>query len=64
MLLKEIIVFKNGKKKPSSEGSIPIYGGNGILGYTDQSNQDGESLIIGRVGAYCGCVYSLSLIHI
>ena len=58
MLLKEIIVFKNGKKKPSSEGSIPIYGGNGILGYTDQSNQDGESLIIGRVGAYCGCVYS------
>lgn len=58
MLLKEIIVFKNGKKKPSSEGSIPIYGGNGILGYTDQNNQDGESLIIGRVGAYCGCVYS------
>ena len=58
MLLKEIIDFKNGKKKPSSEGSIPIYGGNGVLGYTDQNNQDGESLIIGRVGAYCGCVYS------
>lgn len=58
MLLKEIIEFKNGKKKPSSKGSIPIYGGNGILGYTDQSNQNGESLIIGRVGAYCGCVYS------
>lgn len=30
MLLKEIIEFKNGKKKPSSKGSIPIYGGNGI----------------------------------
>ena len=58
MLLKEIIEFKNGKKKPSSKGSIPIYGGNGILGYTDQSNQNEESLIIGRVGAYCGCVYS------
>ena len=58
MLLKEIIEFKNGKKKPSSKGSIPIYGGNGILGYTDQSNHNGESLIIGRVGAYCGCVYS------
>ena len=58
MLLKEIIDFKNGKKKPSSEGSVPIYGGNGILGYTDQNNQDEESLIIGRVGAYCGCVYS------
>ena len=58
MLLKEIIEFKNGKKKPSSKGSIPIYGGNGILGYTDQNNQNGECLIIGRVGAYCGCVYS------
>lgn len=58
MLLKEIIEFKNGKKKPSSKGSIPIYGGNGIFGYTDQNNQNGESLIIGRVGAYCGCVYS------
>lgn len=58
MLLKKIIEFKNGKKKPSSKGSIPIYGGNGILGYTDQNNQNGESLIIGRVGAYCGCVYS------
>ena len=58
MLLKEIIDFKNGKKKPSSEGSVPIYGGNGVLGYTDQNNQEGESLIIGRVGAYCGCVYN------
>lgn len=58
MMLKKIIEFKNGKKKPSSKGSIPIYGGNGILGYTDQNNQNGESLIIGRVGAYCGCVYS------
>ena len=58
MLLKEIIEFKNGKKKPSTNGKIPIYGGNGVLGYTDQSNYDGETLIVGRVGAYCGCVYS------
>lgn len=58
MLLKDIIEFKNGKKKPSSKGIVPIYGGNGILGYTAQNNQDGESLIIGRVGSYCGCVYS------
>ena len=50
--------FKNGKKKPSTKGQIPIYGGNGILDYTDQSNYDNENLIVGRVGAYCGCVYS------
>ena len=33
VLLGDIISFKNGKKKPSTEGSIPIYGGNGVLGY-------------------------------
>ena len=35
--LGDIITFKNGKKKPAEEGTIPIYGGNGILGYTDHS---------------------------
>ena len=54
--LGEIINFKNGKKKPSEDGTVPIYGGNGILGYTNISNY-GECIIIGRVGAYCGSVY-------
>ena len=54
--LGEIINFKNGKKKPSKNGTVPIYGGNGILGYTNVSNY-GECIIIGRVGAYCGSVY-------
>lgn len=58
MLLKDIIEFKNGKKKPTEEGNIPIFGGNGILGYTNINNYGGECLIIGRVGAYCGCVYN------
>ena len=34
-----------------------MYGGNGIFGYTSQSNYKGETIIIGRVGAYCGSVY-------
>lgn len=54
--LEKIIAFKNGKKKPNTEGDIPIYGGNGILGYTDQSNAE-NCVIVGRVGAYCGSVY-------
>ncbi len=54
--LSTILQFKNGKKRPQSEGSIPVYGGNGILGFTDQSNND-NCLAIGRVGAYCGSVY-------
>ena len=57
MKLSEVIDFKNGKKKPDSIGNIPIYGGNGITGFTNDFNSKGKCLIIGRVGAYCGCVY-------
>ena len=54
--LSEIIDFKNGKAIKTSNGNIPIYGGNGILGYTNDSNYV-NNLIIGRVGAYCGSVH-------
>lgn len=37
-------------------GEIPVYGGNGISGYHNQSNKKGKFIIIGRVGAYCGNV--------
>ena len=55
--LGDVVKFGNGKERPKIEGEVPVYGGNGILGYTNQSNYDGEVLIIGRVGAYCGSVY-------
>ena len=54
--LGDIIKFKNGKKRPSTNGKIPVYGGNGVLGYTDTFN-NGNCIIIGRVGAYCGSVF-------
>ena len=54
--LYDFIQFKNGKKRPTGTGNIPVYGGNGILDYTDTVNQE-NSVIIGRVGAYCGSVY-------
>lgn len=55
--LQDLVDFGNGKTKPNAEGTIPIYGGNGILGYSNVSNYSGETIIIGRVGAYCGSVY-------
>ncbi len=55
--LGDLLTFGNGKRKPSTEGDIPIYGGNGILGFTSDSNYQNETIIIGRVGAYCGSVY-------
>ena len=51
--LEKICTFFNGRIKPNSKGKIPVYGGNGIISYTDQYNAD-NILVIGRVGAYCG----------
>lgn len=55
--LSEITQFKNGKSRPKDEGNYPIYGGNGILGYANEFNAEDESIVIGRVGAYCGSLY-------
>jgi type I restriction enzyme S subunit len=34
------------------------YGGNGILNYGNKYNQENDTIIIGRVGAYCGNIFS------
>lgn len=52
----DIAILKNGKKRPTSQGIIPVYGGNGIMDYVDVYN-DEYNIVVGRVGAYCGCVY-------
>ena len=55
--LGDVIKFGNGKARPKTEGDIPVYGGNGILQYSNDFNYSGETIIIGRVGAYCGSTY-------
>ena len=44
-------------EKMNQNGKIPVYGGNGINGYHDEYLIDKPTLIIGRVGFYCGCVH-------
>ena len=41
-------------------GKYPVIGGNGLRGYTDNYNFDGECAVIGRQGAYCGNVQFFS----
>ena len=36
---------------------IPVYGSNGIIGFSSENNADENSLIVGRVGSYCGSIY-------
>ena len=42
--------------KISDSDVYPVFGGNGLRGYTDNSNFTGECAIIGRQGAFCGNV--------
>lgn len=41
-------------KEKGPATSIPVYGGNGVLGYSSSHNKAGTTVIIGRVGEYCG----------
>lgn len=60
----DIFKFSSGKSRPKNtakerteELNIPVYGGNGILGYTNQIFQNRRTFILGRVGEYCGCAH-------
>lgn len=42
--------------KVTDAGAYPVMGGNGLRGYTDSYNFEGDCAIIGRQGAACGNV--------
>jgi type I restriction enzyme, S subunit len=44
-------------KDKMQEGSFPVYGGNGIAGYHDEFNTERPTIVIGRVGYYCGSIH-------
>ncbi|WP_180383694.1 restriction endonuclease subunit S [Campylobacter devanensis] len=58
--LGDLIQIKSGDGLTSTQmkdGSIPVYGGNGITGYHNDANIHEETIVIGRVGFYCGSVH-------
>ena len=63
--VKECFKFKNGKGNttnnlreiPDMEYCIPVFGGNGITGYYHSAMLNEPTIVIGRVGEYCGNVF-------
>ena len=44
-------------KNMDTDGTIPVYGGNGITGYHNKYNVNKQTIVIGRVGYYCGSIH-------
>ena len=62
--LGDLVKLKSGLSRPkdmenklNSVLTVPVYGGNGVLGYTSKEFSEQRLLVIGRVGEYCGCVH-------
>ena len=62
--LATVLSLSSGKsikvRQLTDEGEFPVYGGNGINGTYSDYNVDSDTIIIGRVGFYCGNVYKTS----
>ena len=51
----DLFTWTSGKPITPTDGSIPVYGSNGIIGFSDKAKYRNK-IILGRVGAYCGSV--------
>ncbi len=58
--IRHLALLRSGESITSTEidaeGEYPVYGGNGLRGYTTTYSHDGHYVLIGRQGALCGNV--------
>lgn len=57
--LGRLVKFANGRSSPprTGDGSYPVYGSNGVIGFAEESNADASTIVVGRVGSYCGSLF-------
>lgn len=57
--LGEALKFANGRTSPerSDDGEFVVYGSNGPIGRSSEHNSPSNTIVIGRVGSYCGAVH-------
>ena len=60
-ILGDLAVIKGGKQygdhELSDSWNVPVFGGNGIQGYSQKRTHSGFLIVFGRVGANCGCIH-------
>ena len=57
--LGKLINFSNGRSSPErfDDGKYPVFGSNGLIGKANDNNAPPKSIVVGRVGSYCGSVH-------
>ena len=57
--LAKVLKFSNGRSSPERDDCHPnpVYGSNGVIGYSNETNAPPQTIVIGRVGSYCGSLY-------
>ena len=58
-MLGSYMEFRNGKTSPnrSETGAFIVFGSNGAIGRASEANADSDTIIVGRVGTYCGSLH-------
>ena len=57
--LGQLLTFGNGRSSPErvDNGEFLVFGSNGQIGRSSEHNTAGDTIVVGRVGSYCGSVH-------